>query len=268
MSERSAVEIKREERTWQDAQGGGLQEDAYSRPGTRIVLDRQFARIGDALELEPDSRVLDLGCGVGLLLTWLNEHRPGRYNGLDLSLASLSRAREANPTTGFAMGDAESLPFADASFDRVLCSGSAHHFLDEHAAFREIFRVLAPGGRVVLYEPTASPITNAVRWVFLRGDKYESPADLAHKEHFSADRVSHVLKAVGFERIAWSAHDFLAYPLSGNYVALPLGKSRSIMSGLCRVEDLLARIKLLRPVMASISWRLLVVAHKNGAAAE
>jgi ubiquinone/menaquinone biosynthesis C-methylase UbiE len=266
MSERDPRAIRRDERAWQDVRGGSLQERTYERPGTRVVLDRQFARIGEALALEPASRVLDLGCGVGLLLAWLQRGLPGTYVGLDLSLASLFTAKKTNPHVPFAVGDAESLPFANGSFDRVVCSGSAHHFLDEQTAFREMFRVLAPGGRAVLYEPTASLLTNVVRWLFLRGPTYESPADLAHKTHFSADRVRDALASAGFSSISWSSHDFLAYPLSGNYMRSPLGRSKSIMSWLGRVEDRLSRIEIVRRMAAHLSWRLLVVARKDPAA--
>jgi SAM-dependent methyltransferase len=255
--------VKQDERRWQDQQGGQLQQESFERPGTRIVLIGQFERVARALQLSGDMIVLDLGCGVGHFLRWVIEHIPVHAYGADLSIASLALARAATPTLSLAAADAERLPFADESFDRIACNGAAHHFLDDSVAFQEMRRVLKHGGILVLHEPATSPLTSSLRRLVLRNDRYESPADIAHKEEFTAARAVAAMAQAGFTDIETSFHDFLAYPLSGNYMNLPLGRSRRAIGFLWRLEQRLVGQKALAKVWRAMSWRLLIVAHKT-----
>ena len=263
MSDQDSSIVKAEEQAWQNRHGGALQESAYGRPGTQLVLQRQFARIADALRLRPQQRVLDLGCGVGHLLSWLEEQAPAEYYGLDLSAASVASARSFTPNGRFLVGDAEQLPYRTESFDRVIFNGSAHHLLNLGQALREVYRVMTPGGRIVLFEPIATPITSAIRRAVLRTSKYESPADLAHKEDLSRRRLEQDLDGAGFAAIVSSPCESLAYPLSGMYINLPFGRSRAIMERLLRLESRLEGSSRFRPLLDQLSWRLLVIADKT-----
>jgi len=255
-------EIKKDERSWQDRQGGDLQTRSYERPGTHLVINSQYARVAEALQLSSGMRLLDLGCGAGLFLGWLAPRMQAEYHGLDLSFNSLKSIQAENSKLGLTVGDAELLPYQDASFDRVSCNGAAHHLLDLRSALRELYRVLVPGGILVMYEPTATPVANALRKVFLSSDRYESPADLAHKDEFTRAGVETLLIEEGFTEISSSFHDFLAYPLSGMYINLPLSRSRSAMKFLTRLENKLERWTILKPITDVFAWRLLVVATK------
>ncbi len=251
-----------EERAWQDRLGGRLQERAYARAGTRLVLDGQHARIAAALDPGPAMRVLDLGCGVGHLLAWLERRAPGRYDGLDLSPASLRAARDTAGVERLVAGDATRLPFRDGSYDRVVCNGSAHHLPDLDAAMREVHRVLRPRGRLVLYEPVDSPVTGAIRHTLFRWSPWESPADVAHKDAFTPATVAAALRAAGFTDVVTTAHDFLAYPLSGMYMALPWSRSRGAMRALLAVERRLGGVAPLRPLWNALSWRVCFIATR------
>jgi SAM-dependent methyltransferase len=253
-----------DERAWQDRVGGSLQEAAYARAGTRLVLDAQHARLAAVLRLGPDTRLLDVGCGVGHLLQWLARHTaPAQSHGVDLSLNSLRSAR-AGGTPRLCCADAAALPYADASFDAVVCNGSAHHLPDLSAALRELRRVLRPGGRLVLFEPVDSPLTGAIRGTLFRRSRYESPADLEHKHDFTRASVEAALRAADFVDVASSAHDVLAYPLSGMYMALPWSRSRRIMSALLRLERGLERLVPLRGLWSALAWRVLFTARRPG----
>jgi 2-polyprenyl-6-hydroxyphenyl methylase/3-demethylubiquinone-9 3-methyltransferase len=95
--------------------------------------------------------VLDLGCGGGLTTACLAQ-RGATVVGCDLSHASLHVAsRHIRGQAVFACGRAESLPFADASFDVVWCTDVLEHLPDRPAALCQIARVLKPGG-LFLYD--------------------------------------------------------------------------------------------------------------------
>ena len=111
--------------------------------------------------LEPGERVLDLGCGAGTdsLVAAQMVGPEGRVTGLDMTPEMLVKARAAAaefgaPNVDFAEGEAERLPFADATFDVVISNGVIDLTPDKHAVFSEIHRVLRPGGRIQVADVT------------------------------------------------------------------------------------------------------------------
>src|SRR6266404_899461 len=95
-------------------------------------------------------RILDVGCGTGANLQMLAEF--GDAEGVDVSTAALDFCR-ARGLSQVKQGAAESLPFADASFDLVTGLDVVEHLDDDVAGLREIRRVLRPDGRAVLFVP-------------------------------------------------------------------------------------------------------------------
>ncbi|HTO90022.1 MAG TPA: class I SAM-dependent methyltransferase [Candidatus Sulfotelmatobacter sp.] len=255
-------DIRRDERAWQDETGWSFQERAHSRAGTRYVLERQFERLARFLDLADGSAVLDLGCGTGCLLDWLARRLPGRWTGVDLSRSALRRAGERNPALLLCSGDAERLPLRGSSFDAVVCNGAAHHFLDLDAAMREVYRLLKPGARVILFEPVATRVADAVRRGWFRNSRFESPADLAHKHEFTRGLVEETLLRAGFTDFRTRFFDFLAYPLTGMYMPLPWSGWRLPFRVLWAIESGLDRSRRIRPLLDSVSWRLLMTARR------
>ena len=96
--------------------------------------------------------VLDCGCGTGPMLEILSEKYPQKhYTGLDLTPEMIAKAKQKNlPNTEFVVGDCENLPFADNSFDVVICTNSFHHYPNPQAFFNSVYRVLRKGGRLIL----------------------------------------------------------------------------------------------------------------------
>lgn len=99
-------------------------------------------------------RLLDLGCGTGEMIRLLREKHPHMMLwGLDLSPEMIRMAKEKQiPNVDFRVGDAEFLPYPDQSFDVVLCMQSFHHYPNPEAVLKEVYRVLRPGGRFLLYD--------------------------------------------------------------------------------------------------------------------
>ena len=127
------------------------------------------------LPLAAGARVLDAGCGTGLLtLAFLRAHRrPAEITSIDLSLRSLQTARGAVEKQGagarrrvtFAQADALALPFADETFDLVLTSGVLE-YLPLGEGLREMSRVLAPGGLLFFVPVRPSPLTLLLEVMF------------------------------------------------------------------------------------------------------
>lgn len=104
---------------------------------------------------QPGDRVLDVACGTGAVARQLPPlvGTDGTVVGLDFSPAMLDVAHSlppSNPPIDWRLGSADAIPAPDASFDLVFCQQGLQFFPDRAAALREMRRVLAPGGRVVL----------------------------------------------------------------------------------------------------------------------
>jgi len=116
-------------------------------------VDEHWWELFDVVVREGDlrgGRVLDLGCGTGRLSWALAERSVARVWGVDASADMLAVAREKLPkSVGLKEGRAEDLPFRDTWFDRVV-AWLVVHLVDRPAAFREVARVLVPGGRLVV----------------------------------------------------------------------------------------------------------------------
>ncbi len=96
-------------------------------------------------------RVLDVGCGTGLLTSRIQREFPrSEVIGCDFSPGMLERARRRDHRVRWVRGDALCLPFRDQGFEALVSTEAFHWFPDQQAALAEFFRVLAPGGRLLL----------------------------------------------------------------------------------------------------------------------
>jgi len=99
----------------------------------------------------PGGRVLDVACGTGKQAMRIAE-RGCVAIGAEASIEMIGVGRWVHPESeaGMLRSIAESLPFLDDTFDRVICQGSLDHFADPHAFMREAARITKPDGRVVI----------------------------------------------------------------------------------------------------------------------
>lgn len=158
------------------------------------------ARIIDAVvrlgELKAGARIADLGCGSGAFTVLLRE-RDFAPVGLDISPKLIALAREKFAGIEFMEGDAENLPFADASLDAVLLSGLIHHFPDPRRLAQETHRVLKPGGRFVAFDPNRM---NPFMWLYrdTASPFYSSVGVTENERPILARQVAGVFANAGF----------------------------------------------------------------------
>lgn len=120
-----------------------------------MAFRRRVPILLDYLELRDRARVLDCGCGMGFYLMVMGNLWNLDLVGLDADPERLRWAEEHGIPGELVLGDAQRLPFPDASFDAVLMTEVLEHLPDDDAALREVLRVLRPGGVVAISVPHA-----------------------------------------------------------------------------------------------------------------
>jgi SAM-dependent methyltransferase len=131
---------------------------------SRFHFERVTKRLLEWIEPGPEHAVLDVGCGAGYFLHLIRRRYEAagwepRLAGVDISRAQLPylvrRTQQEEVSDALAVrGNAERLPFADASFDLVTCSEVLEHIRTPSRALREMHRVLKPGGTLLLSTPS------------------------------------------------------------------------------------------------------------------
>jgi len=115
-------------------------------PVVRYLVGRFLRRVSELAATEGPRRVLEVGCGEGIVLAALAARLPGtRFDGLELDETALEQARVRCPGAELVRGDACELPFGDQSFDLVVCLEVLEHLPEPVRALRELRRV-ARGG--------------------------------------------------------------------------------------------------------------------------
>ncbi|HET8649313.1 MAG TPA: methyltransferase domain-containing protein, partial [Gemmatimonadales bacterium] len=152
------------------------QEYAALAPTYQKRWARYLARTTDhtlqQLDRRPVRRLLDLGCGTGLLLRAAREKLPGAtLLGADFSIPMLRQAQRYGTPAALIGCRAEALALKSESFETVVSASTFHFWPDPASALREIARVLVPGGRLVLTDWSGDYFTTrlAARWLRITG---------------------------------------------------------------------------------------------------
>lgn len=172
---------------------------AYDSDVASLLLGESFhpggvkltERLGQLLDLKPGTRVLDVAAGSGTSGIFLAERFGCEVVGIDLSRKNAEEANRRALDLGlaerasFRWADAERLPFADGSFDAVVCECSLCLFPDKQLAVNEFSRVLAPGGRVGLSDLTRTgalsrDLDGLLAWVACIAETQPLAAYVAH----------------------------------------------------------------------------------------
>jgi ubiquinone/menaquinone biosynthesis C-methylase UbiE len=246
----------------------------------RLVQQAEHWRhrlIADGTRLEPGTRLLEVGTGVGAVLAVLGQEFPGvRLTGVDIEPKQLEFARghlqRAGVEATLLEADALALPFEDESFDHVWMMWLLEHIPDAPAALREARRVLVPGGTITAIEVDystcrAEPSTPAMEELFrvmVQGMAAAGWSD-------AGTRLPEWLREVGFrevdegERPLWWQNEDLASQAS--YAADVMESALPALAELpgAGAEELRAGLADLRSLPAHPGAGLGWVMHKSTA---
>ncbi|MGH2887395.1 MAG: class I SAM-dependent methyltransferase, partial [Solirubrobacteraceae bacterium] len=129
-------------------EGYSLWSDSYDEPGNPIVALEEEV-VHELVRSVLAGRALDAACGTGRHAAHLVQ-MGHEVIGVDLTPEMLARAGERVPDAKFETGDLRSLPSDDATFDLIVCGLALAHLSELDSAVRELARVLAPGGRLIV----------------------------------------------------------------------------------------------------------------------
>jgi SAM-dependent methyltransferase len=206
-----------------------LPANYLNKNGTRLVLEL----IG-GYPLRPEHAVLDVGCGRGGVCSVLRKFfQVGRYVGLDMSAAAIAFCMRVHrgARNEFRVGRADQLPFGDETFDVATNVESSHGYPDIAAFFREVHRVLRPGGGFLYTDllPRERAEEN-VRTLEGLGFAIEREQDITGNVLLSCDETASVHRKAflqGNDSKVMEA--FLAVPDSGVYQDMKSGRTRYVL---------------------------------------
>ena len=158
------------------------------------------------MDLRPGERVLDLGCGSGWatrLLARLVGEGPegfGQVIGLDVSDEMVRQAREASKDSAnilYVWGSAQQIPWEENFFDKVLSVESFYYYADQDRALKELFRVMAPKGRLFILINLYKDNVYSLQWV----DKLKVPVQVRSAEEYVELLRKHAFENVEARRV-------------------------------------------------------------------
>ncbi|MCX8038524.1 MAG: class I SAM-dependent methyltransferase [Candidatus Sumerlaeia bacterium] len=220
--------------------------DPYSRRYHSWWTDQMLGLV------RTDGRILDNGCGIGLLFEKIP---PKQIVGLDLSSEMLAKA--ARLSDQLIQGNSQELPLKDNSFDLVFCRSLLHHLPQPERAVREMYRVLRPGGEMVSVDTNASILSALPRKLANRG------------RHFSEEHQNLTRRRLVQMLEPWFTIDhvryfgYIAYPLLGFPDLMHIFRFipfKSLAEALLMfIDEVLSRL----PVIRTQSWGILIKATKT-----
>jgi ubiquinone/menaquinone biosynthesis C-methylase UbiE len=210
----------------------------WASPAGRVRADKRARYICASAKINPEDKVLEIGCGTGLFTRLVFQQSKAKMIATDLSAELLEEAKEKFSFAEFIVDDAMNMQFADSSFDVVFGSSVLHH-LNLKKSTEEIYRVLKPGGRMVFAEPNMlnpqifiqKNIPFIKKWL---GDSPDETAIVRWK-------YKKLLEETGFKEVHIFPYDFL-HPVTPRFL-IP------VVDGLGRI---LEKIPLLREIAGSV----------------
>jgi methionine biosynthesis protein MetW len=172
---------------------------------------RALLTLMDALPLTNGSRVLDIGCGAGNMIHHLSRY--GQVKGVEIDARPVAVARQRGYDVD--QGDASrGLTYADAIFDLVTALDVIEHNQDDLSILREAYRVLKPGGHIVVTVP-------AFMWLWSHNDEIN-----AHVRRYTSAELRARLQQVGFRTQRATYNNFFVFPIAAALILMRRGSKK------------------------------------------
>lgn len=201
-------------------------------PATLDDACEAMARLAaESAALGPNDRLLDAGFGFGDQdMYWMEHFGPREIVGINVTQSQLEVARKRVAERGMSdrislqLASATELPFESASFDKVIALESAFHFHTREDFFKEAFRVLRPGGRIVLLDMVPWGDVRGSLWqrLILKAGSYVWQINA--KNMYPRDVYADKLRAAGFASADVQSIHHHVEPYFGNWVATQMAK--------------------------------------------
>jgi ubiquinone/menaquinone biosynthesis C-methylase UbiE len=246
--------VNRNEVSTQDRVSDFYEAARYRRPWARTFHRQNLLQMIDMVGLE--GRILDNGCGTGILLDAARDRIPpaAQVIGLDISRGMLAKARHHH--NRLVRGDATRLPFADAVFDTVFARSLLHHLPDREAGVREIARVLKPGGGLVVLDTHKTIISTVPRLIANHGDHFDGDHGNFRTRELTGLLGRH-LRVEAVEYMGYVAYPLLAFPDLIDFGRwLPLNR---LSPALLAVDRALSKV----PGVRCLGWGVIVKARRT-----
>lgn len=172
-----------------------IEENLWWYRGRRDVC---FGLLDRHLSDSKEREILDVGCGTGYNLTFLERY--GRTHGVDMSSEALSFCRKRG-VERVTLHKAEDLPYESQSFDLLTAFDVLEHIEDDRAALLEFKRLLKPDGQMLIYTP-------ALPWLFNDHDRR-----VHHKRRYLREELREKLETAGFEIVHLSYVNLFILPV-------------------------------------------------------
>lgn len=159
----------------------------YSNSNDGKFVQPMYEALVKEINRTPGGKLLDVGCGNGMLFTLLSEEQYEMF-GIDFSENMITEAEKAcGDKASFCVADAEKLPFDGDTFDMITCNASFHHYIHPDTVLMEMNRVLKPGGMLIIGDPYipafVRPLMNVLTKLSNEGD-YHFYGMKEMKKHF------------------------------------------------------------------------------------
>lgn len=185
-----------------------LEEDKHWWFATRTRAILAYLDMFVGTENHASRRILDVGGGAGNMAHHLGHY--GAYLGLDVNPKPLRVARERGLTVH--MGTADRLPYAEDVFDLIALLDTVEHIPDDMAVFAECYRVLRPGGKLLVTVP-------AFMFLWSKNDVLNR-----HQRRYTRGELVSKLQAHGFHVLRSSYNNFFIFPLAAAVILARRGR--------------------------------------------
>jgi 2-polyprenyl-3-methyl-5-hydroxy-6-metoxy-1,4-benzoquinol methylase len=222
--------------------------------GARLVYQEFMNMIISNLESNVNSKILDIGCGTGFFLRFLNYKKYRYLYGLDISSKLIKFAKKKSDSINYTIGSALQLPFKK-KFQTVVLYDLLHHISNIDNCIKNIHEVLFPNGLLIIFDPNKRNFIGEIIRMFLKKLNLLSSTEKA----ININEIKNKLQNNGFSIMRLNFFNIFSFPLSGVIIRFsPLPNSRTLFKKIISLDK-----KLINSFISEfLGWKILLVAKK------